>query len=451
MTVAPLFLFPFCGEGEIAKALLWLSLLGAIWIVMSPSVKGDESPHDARLRFAFEVFVDPLFWFSLFLVVFAAIRALNGGVAFAYNAENYTWSLTLPTAEILPGCVDGAGFLPFSMSVALLVVFQGFRHALDRSAVMAYLVSTTVLSGLSALVLMVALSYGNKAVLSLADCSYLVPSFIGTAYGIHFLGGLAALFFFTETNMVAVEFLVLLSLTATALGLAVFSPPLTLAVLAVAFVVVVALSFALTGKALAGVRSLRCALAVLVLLVAAGSPFVFCDASSAISARCDDIMAFRVLPAGFANVRSVLSDIALRVWKNNPWLGSGLGSFMLDIKFHATSADWAVLSPMQTASTCGWWQLLAERGILGALMLAITCGFLAWAYVRRLVLSFSLDSFRSLYCLGPIVMLVLTALAFFDCSFLRVDVLLAAAAAMALSTAAMPEERCADPNAKEVK
>jgi len=50
-----------------------------------------------------------------------------------------------------------------------------------------------------------------------------------------------------------------------------------------------------------------------------------------------------------------------------------------------------------------------------------------------------------------LILLVLVALAFVDCSFLRVDVLLAAAAAMALSTAALPEDRRAGSNAKEVK
>ena len=451
MTVAPLFLFPFCSEGEIAKVLLWLSLLGAVWIVMSPSVKGDERPHDARLRFVSEVLVDPLFWFSLFLVAYSAIRALNGGVAFAYDAENYTWSLSLPTAEILPGCVDGVGFLPFSMTIALLVVLQGFRHALDRSAVIGYLVSTSVLSALSAIVVVAAMSYGNKAALSLADCIYLAPSFIGTAYGIYFIDGITALFCCIEAKMVAAELLTAVSMAATALGLAIFSPPLTLAVFSVAFVVAVMLSFALGGRALAGAGSLRCTLAVLISMFAAVSPFLFCDAPSALSSRCDDILAFSIIPSGFVEARRALSDIALRVWKDNPWLGTGLGSFVLDIKFLATSAEWAVISPLQTASTCGWWQLLAERGIIGVLMLAITGGFLVWTYVRRLVQSFSPDRFRSVHCLGPLIWLVLIVLAFADCSFLRVDVLLAGAVAMALSTAALPDDRRAGSNAKEVK
>lgn len=451
LTVAPLFLFPFCSEGEIAKVLLWLSVLGTVWIVMSPSVKGDERPHNARLRFISEVLADPLFWFSLFLVIISAIRALNGGVAFAYDAENYTWALSLPKAEILPGCVDGAGFLPFSMSIVLLIVLQGFRHALDRNAVIGYLVSASVLSGLSAIVIVATMSYGNKAVLSLADCSYLVPTFVGTAYGIHFIGGIAALFCCIEAKMVAAELLTAVSMSATALGLAIFSPPITLVVFVVAFVVVVILSFALGGRALAGAGSLRCMLAILISVFAAVSPFLLCDPSSALSARCDDILAYTVLPAGFAESYRALSDIALRVWKTNPWLGTGLGSFMLDIKFLATPADWSVISPLQTASICGWWQLLAERGIIGALMFAITGGFLVWSYVRRLLLSFSRDRFRSVHCLGPLILLVLVALAFVDCSFLRVDVLLAAAAAMALSTAALPEDRRAGSNAKEVK
>lgn len=451
MTVAPLFLFPFCGEGEIAKVLLWLSLLGAVWVVMSPSVKAGELPHTARPRFISEVVADPFFWFLVALVAFAAIRALNGGVAFAYDAETYTWSLAMPTAEILPGCVTGTGFLPFSMSVALLVLFQGFRHALNKSAVLVYLVSTTVLSGLSAIALIVAMSYGNKDVMSLADCSYLVPSFIGTAYGVHFLAGLAALFCFLEMNMVVLELLMVISLAAVALALAIFSPPLTLAVFAVAFVAVVVLSFVFIGRALAGACSLRCTLAVLFLLFVAVSPFVFFGATAALPARRDAILALQFLPAGFADSRSVLSDIAFRVWKSYPWLGSGLGSFTLDIKFLATPENWAVISPLQTSSTCGWWQLFAERGIIGTLMLAITGGFLVWAYGRRLLLTFSMRRFRSINFIGPIVALALIALAFVDCSFLRVDVLLAAAAAMALSTAAMPEYRRAGSNAKEVK
>ena len=451
MTVAPLFLFPFCGEGDIAKVVLWLSLPAAAWIIMSPSVKGDERPHDARLRFISEVMRDPLFWFSLVLVAFAGIRALNGGVRFVYDAETYVWSLSLPNVEILPGCVDGAGFLPFALCVAILVLLQGFRHGLDRRAAVGYLVTATVFSGLAAIVAVAALSYGSSDVLALVDCSYLLPSFVGTAYGIHFLGGVAAMFCCVEEKMVAAELLTAVSLAATGLGLAVFSPPLTLAVFAVALLVMALLSFVLNGRAVAGAGSLRCMLVLVVALFAVASPFLFCDAGSALATRRDELLSLKVLPDGFAAVRATLSDIALRVWKTAPWLGSGLGSFLLDIKFLATQQDWSVISPLQSAATCGWWQLLAERGIIGALTLAISCGFLAWTYALRLILSFAPGCMRSLHFFGPLAIVVLAALAFVDCSFLRVDVLLAGASAMALSTAALPEPRRAGSNDKEVK
>lgn len=451
MTVAPLFLFPFCGEEVIAKVLLWLSLLGAVWIVMSPSVKGDERPHDARMRFAYEVIRDPLFWAGLVLVAFAGVRSLNGGVALVYDAETYSWSLSLPTVEILPGCVDGAGTLPFSMSVALLVLLQGFRHALDRRAVVGYLVSASVLAGFSAMVAVAAMSYGSKSVLSLVECSYHTPYFIGTAYGIHFICGFAALFCCVEEKMVAAELLTVVSLVAMVLGLVLFSPPATLAVFALAFIVVALLSFVLHRKDVSGAGSLRCMLAVALILLSAVSPFFLCDESQAMVDRRAAIIAVKMLPDGFMATRRALSGIALNVWKENPWLGSGLGSFLLDIKYFATPESWSVISPLQTSATFGWWQLLAERGILGLLMLAMTCGFLIFTYVRRLVLSFEAAHFRSVHILGPLVFLVLAAMAFVDCSFLRVDVLLAGAAAMSLSAAALPEARRADSNAKGVK
>ena len=451
LTVAPLFLFPFCGEEVIATVLLWLSLLGAVWIVMSPSVKGDERPHDARSRFVREVVRDPLFWASLVLVVFAGVRSLNGGVAFAYDAETYSWGLSGPSVAIFPGCVSGAGFLPFSMCVALLVLLQGFRHALDRRAVVGYLVSASVLAGFSAIVAIAAISYDSKSVLSLVECSYLSPSFIGTAYGIHLLCAVSALFCCVEEKMVAAELMTVVSMVAVSVGLVMFSPVLTFSVFALAWLLVTVLSFSMHRRAVSGAGSLRCALAVALVAAAAVAPFLLFDKTSALADRRDAILAAKFLPDGFMAARAALSDIALKVWKANPWLGSGLGSFLLDIKFFATPENWAVISPLQNSATFGWWQLLAERGILGLLAITIVCGFLAFTFVRRVVSSFSSRGFRSVHVLGPLVFAVLSALAFFDCSFLRVDVLLTGAAVMALSSAALPEAGGAKSSAKEVK
>ncbi|MBR1921794.1 MAG: hypothetical protein IJ829_07335, partial [Kiritimatiellae bacterium] len=87
LAVAPLFLFPFCGSVWTARTLLWLSLSAAVWTFVAPSCRKDEMPHDARARVASSIFVDPLFWFSVVLVLFAVVRWLNVGVAMVYDAE----------------------------------------------------------------------------------------------------------------------------------------------------------------------------------------------------------------------------------------------------------------------------------------------------------------------------------------------------------------------------
>lgn len=447
LTVAPLFLFPFCGEGEIAKVLLWLSLLCAAWIIMSPSTIFDEHPHDARVRFVSEVVRDPLFWFSLLFVLVTGVRALNGGVGFTYDAEAVEWTLSNPVIEILPGCVDGAGFLPFATTVALSVLLIAFRHALDREAIMSFIMWAAVFVGISAVVAIVAFTRGHDGIAAMLKCDYKNPSFIGVAYGVHLIVGITALFHYVETRQVIYEMLTAISVILTTLGFAVFSPALTLVSFAGAFLVIVAISYALHGRDIAGAGSLRCTIAVLAIAFAAVAPFVLYAPTFGIESRGEDIMALQLLPAGFADVRSVLSGIALKVWKSGPWLGSGLGSFSLDMRFVATPQDWIVISPLQKASLNGWWQLLVERGVVGMLMFVTMLGFMMWTYVSSMIAKRNRHYIRSVNCVGLLIAMVLLGLAFVDCSLLRTDVLLAGGAALALSAAAFPAQRRA--NSKE--
>ena len=444
LTVAPLFLFPFCGEGEIAKVLLWLSLLCAAWIIMAPSIIFDERPHDARVRFVEEVLCDPLFWFSLMLVLIAGVRALNGGVGFAYDAESVEWTLRNPVIEILPGCVDGAGFLPFATSVALSVLLIAFRHALDREAVMSFIMWVAIFAGISAVVAIVAFTRGHSGIASMVKCDYKNPSFIGVAYGIHLIAGITALFHYVETRQVICEMLMAVSLILATLGFAVFSPSLTLVSFAGAYLAIVAICFVLHGREIAGAGSFRCTILVLAIAFVAVAPFMLYANTFGITSRGEDILALQLLPNGFGEARAVLSGIALKVWGSGPWLGSGLGSFPLDMRFVATPQDWTVISPLQKASLNGWWQLLVERGVVGVLMFVTTIGFMVWTYVSSMMSKRNRYYLRGVNCVGPLIAIVLFGLAFVDCSLLRTDVLLAGGAALALSAAAFPAQRRAN-------
>ena len=85
VAVAPLFLFPFFGDVVVAKVLLWLALPAACWVLLEPSVRRGEMPHDARRRVFRAIVRDPLFWTFLAVLVVTGLRALNTGVALEYD------------------------------------------------------------------------------------------------------------------------------------------------------------------------------------------------------------------------------------------------------------------------------------------------------------------------------------------------------------------------------
>ena len=85
LAVAPLFLFPFCDDVWTARVVIWLSILSFAWTILEPSRRVDETLHDARFRVASSIVLDPLFWFSIVLVVVAGIRWLNGGIGMSYD------------------------------------------------------------------------------------------------------------------------------------------------------------------------------------------------------------------------------------------------------------------------------------------------------------------------------------------------------------------------------
>ena len=72
LAVAPLFLFPFCDDAWTARVVIWLSLFAAVWTILEPSRRAEETLHDARFRVASSIARDPLFWLSLCLVLIAA-------------------------------------------------------------------------------------------------------------------------------------------------------------------------------------------------------------------------------------------------------------------------------------------------------------------------------------------------------------------------------------------
>ncbi len=458
LAVAPLFLFPFCGDVWTARAVIWLSLIAAAWTVLEPSRRADETLHDARFRVASSIALDPLFWFSIVLVLIAAVRWLNGGIGMVYDAEKSVWSLSEARIPFLPGATDDSGYLPFAAVVGVAVLIQAGRHALGKSARVCFLFVAALLSGLAAVVAGLACVFENPVALRYATCSTVDATYPGVAFGLCFMGSMVAIAGAFERKWTSAMPLLAIAVGGTAVGLYLFSPDMVIVVHAACAVVVVACALAYAHRRLGGLVVPKC---LAFMLVAAIPPVLFVMGVIPESIKAQKLALLfseegaRLFPDGFFELRSALSGIAEKVWKENPWLGTGLGTFGIDIRFNATEADWAVFASNQTGALNGWMQMLAERGIAGVVFFVTPMLFLLWTYVLRAfhavsdILSKSRRSFGALVfhpvcALGPVAVAAVAACGFYDHSFWRSETMMLVAAIFAMAGSAFPASKKTD-------
>ena len=445
ITAAPLVLFPLCSASAVGVAMLYLALVGAIWVIMEPSRIGSEMPHQARERVIRTIVRDPLFYLLLALVAFAATRALNQGIGMKYTFELGQWSFRDAPWPFLPGSVKDTAFLPFCVTVAMVPVVMGIRHALGKSARAAFAVTVAVAAGIAGLVFALMVLNRDKVMLDAIRCDYGNPFFAGPAFGLALLLGVSGMFAANEKHWLRAEFLLLPGLVGVAAGLVMFSPVLDVLAFLAALLVLVVAGFALQYKAFEGAGSFRAGIAIITLLVVTGLFVLTVPEDSAIAQRLADAQALQPFPEKFMRARETLSGVAFKTFVARPWRGSGLGSFPIDISLAFKDADYAQIFPRQTAALQGWWQLVAERGVIGSVLLALVWGMIGWTYVSRLVGAFLTENsrfgMRAVNLIFPVVSLALAAITFFECSLYRCEVMLLAIAALALSANSAPSPR----------
>ena len=427
-----------------------MSFIAFLWMLVEPSRRQGEMLHDARLRVFLSVFHDPLFWFSLFLALVAFVRWLNDGVAMVYDAENAVWSLRTPAIPFLPGSVSESGYLPFSATLAVTVMMQGCRHALGKSARGAFLFIASFLAGVASISAVISAACGHPGALSAAACATSDASFAGSAFGLHLAGAMVALVAAFERKWKSAMPLLIVAIGGCGTGLYAFAPDYVIAVYTLASVLVLGFSLMYASRKVGGLVVPKC-LAILLVSAAAGALFsMWVLPASVRGARFAFLSqgGASLLPDGFIAARDSLSAIAASVWKEHSWLGTGLGSFGLDIRFNASPDDWALLPSSQVGALNGWWQMLAERGIAGVILFASPLLFLSWTYVlrayeavRKAVSSrrpAELMSLHAVCWIGPLAIAAATVCGFIDHSFWRPETMMAAAAMFALSGSAFP-------------
>ena len=465
LAVAPLFLFPFCDDLWTARTVIWLSLLALAWTVLEPSRRVDETLHDARFRVAASMARDPLFWFSLVLVLAAGIRWLNGGIGMSYDAEKAVWSLSGATFPFLPGCVDGSGYLPFASVVGVVVLMQAGRHALGKSARVCFLFVAALLAGIAAVVAGLACVFENPVALRYAACSTVDATYPGTAFGLCFMGSMVAIAGAFERKWNRAMPLLAIAVGGSAIGLYLFASDVVILAHAAAAVVVMACALAYAHRRMGGLVVPK---SLAFLLVASVLPILFVMGVVPEGIKAQKLAIFfgeegaQLFPDGVLALRSALSEVAEKVWKDKPWLGTGLGTFGFDIRFNAKEADWVVFASNQAGALNGWLQMLAERGITGVAFFVAPLLFLLWTYALRAfravadILSKSRHGFGALIfhpacALGPIALLVVAACGFYDHSFWRSETMMLTSAMLAMAGSAFPAPKKADDNSSTEK
>jgi hypothetical protein len=147
-----------------------------------------------------------------------------------------------------------------------------------------------------------------------------------------------------------------------------------------------------------------------------------------------DLENFKLFPEKYWKVREICSSIALKVWNKEHWLGTGIGSFAIDIPFHAKPVDWIVLKEGYNTAINGWWQILAECGLIGILSILLVFGGMLFSFLRRFILSLGIISYYPAAALGIISSTVVLSQGFFDLTFLRPEVIVPIVALFSIGT-----------------
>lgn len=445
LAVAPLFLFPFFGPKDTAIVLLWMSFLTMFWVFLEPSRRIDEYLYEARRRVLRNLLVDPLVWlFVLFLTV-AFIRWMNDGVVrdFDLSGDQWKWVIRSPAIEWLPGSSGDAGFYAVATLVAVVVVVSSCRHALGKSARTMFVFLAAFFAAVAALVAVWTTrdEMGVACKIAFGDAG--VSSFPGTAFGIFFLASLAALAGMFEARWNLAMLLFSFAVGGTFTGLWYFSSPfeITLYSCAGALLALISLvNVAVTRGVLSFFKFLVALIigaAIPVAIMKSFAPAELIELKSA-------VLTFDFWSDECMQARQAWIDFASEVWRNgNIWNGVGLGALPLYIKQNMAQDSWVANIPG------GWWQLLAERGIVGVGMLVLPCLFMMFSFIARIASSGVKRAFWPFVCLGLFVFSAVIVEAFFDVSFLSPEVLIPAGAFLALSTSAIPPKRTAEKKKKE--
>jgi O-antigen ligase len=76
------------------------------------------------------------------------------------------------------------------------------------------------------------------------------------------------------------------------------------------------------------------------------------------------------------------------MWDSAMWFGKGLGSYKLNLPFLVEQGDWTFIPVEPKNAVNGYYTFIAERGIVGCMMLVALVGVFVWMYLQRFTTAF---------------------------------------------------------------
>ena len=388
----PCALMPFLSEHALGVTILWLSALAGLWLLVEPSILAGEHLSSARSRVRSDIIRNPVFWFFLVAIGFAAVRLLNGGVELCYDVEQGNWIVAKPAVEALPASAGESGFLPFSAVVGIGVLSLGVIHGLGLSARISFGLLTGFLLGVAGLVGVTFVCLEMEPFLRFAQVGFLpfapkvdpIP-FYGTSFGLALLLSVIAGTQAEGHKWSGARLPFCIAVAGNLAGLLFFVPPLV----ALGYVVVICLFSLFSFVHLSRVGSLgKVAYSLTMVIFGAGLAVCILLAmapETVIKAKSEGLSLATAFPENYKDVAALFERISRSMWQEAPWRGVGVGAFNMKIQFLAERDDWQFLAPKVSSALSGYWMIIAERGILGCIMLASMGCLFVFMWFKNLI------------------------------------------------------------------
>ena len=445
----PAALTQFVSRDTLAATSLWFSLLAWLWILLEPSVLAGETISVARRRVLGGMLRDPIAWFFFIVVVFALVRWLNSGVAMVYDAENSIWSVRSPALALLPASAGSAGFWPFAAAVAMATCVTGVRHALGRNARIWFGLAAGAVSSTGAIAATICAGVGMEPFVSSALAEIGAASFPGAMFAaflpVSVLCGIDA----EERGMNGARLVFAWAVAGNAAGAYMFLPGmLGMAGLLLAGMVALA-AFILLKKRTNAATTARAASLFSFGVLTAVFLVILPPYEKIQAAKSNGLDSKNAFPPALESRNNALHRIAKTMWIDKPWTGVGVGAFGLHVPFLADKDDWSILPPQPKDASNGYFTLIAESGICGAMFWAIGIGMLLHFWISRLAGSVKWyrkqdEGRKWVLCIpmvawvGPIVGCVCLADAWFSTDLPGTALSICMVVAMSLAAASFP-------------